>query len=342
MGESDARPSYTPAFNRIHDALTGRPVDRVPLFDFVMARNVKEAFLGRPIATEADEIDFWTRAGYDYAVASVAVPFPGVSTASSGIRDIHWSDEHRGPIGTWDDFRSYPWPDPSALDYSPVEKVCALLPEGVKVLTVAGNFYAKVQALLSFENLALLVYDDPKLLEAVFDRVADISYASLDRVTRIPGVGAVVSGGDIAFEGGTFIDPGVLRKIVFPRYRKLTALCHQRSIPVVHHSDGDLGAVMEDLIEAGFDGFHPFEPKAMDIIEAKRRYGDRICILGNIDVDLLARGSAAEIREAVRGKIRDLAPGGRYCVGSSNSIAPYVPVENFRAMVEAAWEFGGL
>lgn len=321
----------------------GRSADRVPLFDFVMARNVKEGFLGRSILSELEEVEFWTRAGYDYAVANVSIPLGSVSTASSEAgAGIHWSDEHRGPIGGWDDFHRYSWPDPAALDLTRLERMGALLPQGMKVLTVAGNFYAKVQALLGFETLALLVHDDPRLLEAVFDRVAEITYAALDRVTRIPCVGAVVSGGDIAFEGGTFVDPGVLRRMVFPRYRKVTALCHQRGIPVIHHSDGDLGSVMEDLIEAGFDGLHPFEPKAMDILDAKRRYGRRVCILGNIDVDLLTRGRPEEIRESVRGRIQDLAPGGRYCVGSSNSIAPYIPVENYRAMLEAAWEHGGL
>ncbi len=341
-GACRSRPPYTPCFQRFRDALTGRLPDRVPLFDFVMSREVMQGFLGRQIRTAADEADFWMSAGYDYAVANVAVPLGSRRLSSPHSQGIQWRDDRRGVIRGWDDFRAYTWPDPAKLDYGPLERMAAVLTAGVKLVTVAGNFYAKVEELFGFETFALLLFDDYELVEAVVERMADITFDILDRVTRIPEVGAVVTGGDIAHAGGTLIDPRTLRALVFPKYRRVTELCHARGIPVIHHSDGNLWDVMDDLIDAGFDGFHPFEPKAMDIVEAKRRYGDRVCIMGNVDLDLLARGTPAQVRAAVRQKIVDLARGGRYCLSSSNSIAPYVPPVNFGAMIQASWELGGV
>jgi uroporphyrinogen decarboxylase len=98
---------------------------------------------------------------------------------------------------------------------------------------------------------------------------------------------------------------------------------------------------MEDIIGCGFDALNPIEPKAMDINAIKREYGSRISIIGNIDLGYtLTRGTPQEVREEVRQRIQDLAPGGGYAVSSSNSIPEYVPLANFNAMREATFEYG--
>jgi len=105
------------------------------------------------------------------------------------------------------------------------------------------------------------------------------------------------------------------------------------------HSDGNVTRVLPDLIACGLDAFQPVEPKAMDIVAVKRKYGDRLTLLGNVDVDLL-RGSTEEIRNAVEKLMRDVAPGGGFAIGSANCIPDHVPAENYRALVEASLAFG--
>jgi uroporphyrinogen decarboxylase len=78
----------------------------------------------------------------------------------------------------------------------------------------------------------------------------------------------------------------------------------------------------------------------MDIGEVKLRYGDRLCLLGNVDVDILARGSKEEIRRIVRKNIEQAGYNGGYCIGSGNSIPEYVLYENYMALLEASREFG--
>ena len=100
---------------------------------------------------------------------------------------------------------------------------------------------------------------------------------------------------------------------------------------------------MEDIIGCGFDGLNPIEPKAMDINAGQagiRR--SRITIIGNIDLGYtLTRGTPEEVREEVRQRIRDLAPGGGYRAWRRATRCPeYVPLANFRAMREATFEFG--
>jgi uroporphyrinogen decarboxylase len=68
----------------------------------------------------------------------------------------------------------------------------------------------------------------------------------------------------------------------------------------------------------------------------KRRYGDRIAILGGVDVDVLTRATPDDLRRYVRRVIDECAPGGRYAVGSGNSIPSYVPVVNYLTMLDEA------
>jgi uroporphyrinogen decarboxylase len=79
----------------------------------------------------------------------------------------------------------------------------------------------------------------------------------------------------------------------------------------------------------------------MDIRKVKREYGKRLCLMGNLDLGYtLTRGTPAEVEAEVKERIRTIAPGGGYCLGSSNSVTEYVPLANYNAMREAAFKYG--
>jgi len=122
-----------------------------------------------------------------------------------------------------------------------------------------------------------------------------------------------------------------------PGMRQVADAIH---LPWVFHSDGNLYPILDDLLSLGINGLNPIEPLSMDIIELKRNYGDRLCLVGNIDVDNLSRGTPEDVREEVHRKINALAPGGGYVVSSSTSVTEYVRPENFAAMIEAIQDFG--
>jgi uroporphyrinogen decarboxylase len=112
-------------------------------------------------------------------------------------------------------------------------------------------------------------------------------------------------------------------------------------IPWVFHSDGDLNLVFEDLLTLGMDGINPFEPPIMDIAAIKKKYGQKICLWGNIDlVYTLTMGTPEEVDEEVRQRIREIGPGGGYICASANSITPYCKKENIYAMLNAIKKYG--
>jgi uroporphyrinogen decarboxylase len=142
---------------------------------------------------------------------------------------------------------------------------------------------------------------------------------------------------DMAFKTAPFFSPKVFHDLVMPRYRRLR---EKVTLPWLIHSDGNLMPFMEDLVSLGISGLHPNEKGAMDIRQMKKDYGDRLCLLGNVDLNILGLGTPADVDEEVRGLIRDVAPGGGYMVTSGNSLAGYLKPECVIALAEAVQKYG--
>ena len=100
--------------------------------------------------------------------------------------------------------------------------------------------------------------------------------------------------------------------------------------------DGGVHKIDEllDLIEdVGIDAKHSFEDIIMPVADFKRKYGDRIALLGGLDVDFMCRSDEATIRQRVRDTLDVCLPGGGYCLGTGNSVANYIPLENYLIML---------
>jgi uroporphyrinogen decarboxylase len=134
------------------------------------------------------------------------------------------------------------------------------------------------------------------------------------------------------------VSPQVLDKYFFSWLKKIGDLAKLYNKPLIYHSDGLLYDVMDKIIDCGVDAIHPIEPKAMNIADVKQRYGNKLCLIGNIDVDLLSRGTTDEIRNNVYKNVEEAGFDGGYCVGSGNSIPEYVKLENYIAMIDAVKE----
>lgn len=64
----------------------------------------------------------------------------------------------------------------------------------------------------------------------------------------------------------------------------------------------------------------------------RRKYGNRLCVIGNVSVDTLARGTPQQVERETAGLLRDLQPLGGYIISSSNMLTDYTAPENFLAM----------
>jgi uroporphyrinogen decarboxylase len=181
---------------------------------------------------------------------------------------------------------------------------------------------------------------NPGFVRNVIRRVAEIQLYGVRRVTEISNVIAVWAVDDLAFGSGPMLHPGLFRREIFPYYEEFGKLCHERERFFFFHSDGLLWELIDDLIAVGIDALHPIDPTCMDIEAVMEKYGQRITLIGNIPNDLLQDGSPAQVEALVKTRLKALAPGGGYCLGSGNSIPDWASLENYRAMIKAGLTFG--
>ena len=189
---------------------------------------------------------------------------------------------------------------------------------------------------MGIESFSLALYDNRPLVEALLDLYADWACAVARRACEL-GFDVFATADDVAFKTGPFFSPALFHEMVVPRLHRVADCL---TIPWVVHSDGNTAPLLDDFAAVGVAGIHPIERAAMDIRAVKRAHGRHLCLLGNVDLDLLVRGTPDAVGREVRGLIRDLAPGGGYIVSSGNSLASYLRPENVLAMAEAIQEYG--
>lgn len=345
------RYGFEPDFENLRTVLLGGRGHRVPNIELVIDREIKDGFLGRPVVTLADEIEFRYQAGYDYAWVSVGMVDPAGTVSKQYVQDSDkkhfagedrrvWADEHEGRIRTRRDVDTYPWPDPETLDYSPFLEARDLLKPGMKLIAILGKVFTAAWQLLGLEHFCELMYDDPALLRDLLDRIGALQVAVAERLVGLDTVGAVWVADDIAYRSGSMVAPEWLIERVFPYYGAMGEICRNAGKPFIYHSDGNVTSMIETIAGCGFSALHPIEPESMDIYELRRRVGTGLCLLGNIRVHTLSVGTPEEVRELVRDRVVNLGHEGAYCVGSSNSVPNYVPLKNYEAMLQASADYG--
>ncbi len=350
-----------PDFNRFLKAVRrqGEP-GRVPFIELLADPQIKSAVLGEHVKHLYDvkdqteearlwdqEIRFWHTLGYDYVpvFSGVVFSYPqdkANDTAALSKGERAWVNEATVVIKDRQDFDAYPWPDPEKINLFRFEYLSRNLPPGMKVLILSTGVFENTRWLLGFEGLSYGLVDNPELVADVFRRVGEIFYGRFRQVLdRFDVVGGLFPADDMGFRSSTLVSPKVLREHVLPWHKKIAALAHGKGMPYILHSCGNLEGIMDDLIDdVKIDARHSFEDAIMPVEEAKRKHGKRIGIMGGIDMNIMGRGSVDEVRERVRKVLKACAPGGGYCLGSGNSIANYVKVENFLAMLDEGWKRG--
>ena len=348
-----------PDFNRIRKAAALQEPDRVPLCEVLIEYPIQSQFLGRPVTPDdlASQVEFWSTAGYDYIPLTVGMMNPGKVTQESRIsrviRDVMladipgtdlddaWNLETHHFIRSRTDFERFPWTTAGELDFSSLQQVGGLLPEGMKAIAVSGKIFTLTWMLMGFNDFAMKLILEEDLVADVFKRVAQIQLRALEAVLDMPHVGAVWVVDDLAFGTGPMISPqafpGPCLSLVqgdgpavpcerlaffsslrwepdrsdgrFDRYRRG---CSPAGGSVMHgHRDGH-GPVM--AIVSAWPGTYPMNCCAARMLRTSKPVSTHCFGM--------------------------LPPGGGYCLGSGNSVPAWAKFENYMVMRETALENG--
>ena len=290
-------------------------------------------------------VRFCYEMGYDYVPMvtgfslrrslKAAADTAGVQNWPGGQR--YWQDEASGPIQSWADFEAYPWPKAEELNHLALEFVNTIVPDGMKIAAFGyGGIFENSTWLMGLEPFSYALHDQPDLVEAICQRVGELATATAAHAATIDNVDMMFLSDDLGFFSGTLVSPDVIRRYVVPHYKKITDVTHQAGNLVVFHSCGNVYKLMDDFIDdVGIDAKHSYEDKILPVEEAYRRWGDRVAVLGGVDMDLLGRGTEEQVRARVR-QILEVcgAKGTGYALGTGNTAANYIPRQNYLAMLD--------
>lgn len=333
-----------PNFDNLLKVLRCEVPARPTLFEFFLNEALYERLIGSPTPKEADFltgvrrlIQAFTSAGYDYTTAwGQNFSFPSGEYDSKASRSMNAGSL----IHDRASFEAYPWPNADNVDFSHLTAVAKDLPDGMKFIVAGpGGVLENTIALVGYEDLCLLMLDDPEFTQEIFDAVGSRLLRTYELAVPYDAVGAIISNDDWGFKTQTMLRPDDMRKYVFPWHKKIVSVAHTAGKPAILHSCGFFGEVADDVIDdMQFDGKHSYEDAILPVEEVYEQLQGRIAILGGLDLDFICRATPEEVYQRAKAMLERSATRGGYALGTGNSVPYYVPQENYFAMTRAAIE----
>jgi uroporphyrinogen decarboxylase len=200
-----------------------------------------------------------------------------------------------------------------------------------------GPFTAGFMA-MGFERFFLRLVDDPAFVRQLLEARTEWCIAMFQRAASL-GAEVLVLGDDAGHRGGPMISPRMWSKFILPCHRRIVDAL---DVPIIWHSDGNVEPLLPMAIEAGFAGFHGLEPAAgMDLARIKRKFGQDLVLIGNVDVRVLCDSDLEAMRMEVDRCIEQGAPGGGYMIATCNSIFEGMDPAAVAEMFRYEGEVGG-
>jgi uroporphyrinogen decarboxylase len=244
------------------------------------------------------------------------------------------------------EFQSYPYPDP-VRDYRWEEfpaRVAALKARDFAVMGgLATTVFEIAWYLRGMENVLVDLVPGFGLAEWHLDRITGIRCEMARRYAGA-GVDVLHLGDDVATQRDMMIKPDLWRKFLKPRLGRVIAAAREARPDIIidYHSDGNIRAIVPELVEIGVDVLNPVQPECLDPVELKERFGDRLSFRGTIGTQTtMPFGTPAEVKRVCRLMIETVGRGGGLVIAPTHLLEPEVPWANIEALVEAVREHNG-
>ncbi len=340
------------SYERVITALERRKTpDVVPMMELVVDPVVMEAiYPGCDYYTFADRFGLdavglnrstWERDNLDWVDKERRL-FRDKWGVIRGLTDESSPYPVEAPIKSPEDLKHYTPPDPNApgaIGHLP--EVVARFKGKKAIFFMARDSYFNPAHIRGVENFLMDIVLNPGLVRELIEVCQS---HDLPQVRRAVAAGAdiIIFGDDYADKKSPFMSPKHFHDLFLPGLKKAVDTAHEAGAYVLKHTDGNINPILDMIVETGVDGLHAIEPPAgMSLKAIRARYGNRLCLCGNVDCGpLLTWGTPKEVKAAVRQCFKDAAREGAYILSSSNSIHSSVKPENFIAMRDARDQFG--
>jgi uroporphyrinogen decarboxylase len=200
-------------------------------------------------------------------------------------------------------------------------------------------FQTLYEFVVGMNDFMIMCYEDRDFIEDMLE-ISTEHYIKMTKAVVNEEVDFIFPADDVAFKTGLFIPPKLFKEIWVLRMARIMKPAVEAGVPILFHSDGKIDAIVEDLIEMGVNCLNPMDPYSVDYREYKKRYGDRLCLSGNVDIEFpLSKGIPDDIERDVKEHMDVLKPGYGYVATCSHSIVNYIPHKNFIAYINAIHKY---
>ncbi|MCS7113754.1 MAG: hypothetical protein NZ955_07390, partial [Candidatus Bathyarchaeota archaeon] len=173
-----------------------------------------------------------------------------------------------------------------------------------------------------------------ELLNLMFERIYDY----LEKILKNSEEDMIVELSGCELVAPPFLHPKFFEELVVNYDAKLVKLIHEYEGLALMHCHGKISRILESIASIGIDGLHPLEPPPsgnIDLEDAKKRIGDKFCIIGNVQLDTLVRCEKEKIEKECKDAIRKAAPGGGFILEPTATPLPDTPIENIITFIKA-------
>jgi hypothetical protein len=248
--------------------------------------------------------------------------------------------------------------DPEQVVFDPASSTrrylqgCSSEPEMLALLSKAkqrhcvfgktGGPYLRTSFLRGEAQFLMDIATDFPLAKALADKMADhLMAVGIEEIQRwnLHETGIWIYD-DMAFNDNPIFSPASFEKVFLPAYRRMVQAYKQAGARYVFlHSDGNIGPLLDMLIEVGIDGINPLERRAhMDALDLRKRYPHLILTGGMCNTDTLINGPISKIQAEAR-QLIDLGREGGLVIGT-HSVSPEIPLDFFAAYDEICRTYG--
>lgn len=243
----------------------------------------------------------------------------------------------------WEKVKHFYVFDEARINDEEISKAIELQKLGHMVRVEIPGGWDIARELMGEENACLAYYMQPELMHEIINTVRDTSVKVLERVTERITIDQMFVHEDMAGKTGPLIGPDTVNEFISPYYQACWDVVSNRGTKLFNlDSDGNMMPILEAFIDCGVNVLHPCEPAAgMDIVEIRKKYGNKLALIGGIDKHVL-RKTKADIDKELQYKLQPLMQEGGTIFGLDHRIPNGTPLENYRYYVKQGRELLGL
>jgi uroporphyrinogen decarboxylase len=184
-------------------------------------------------------------------------------------------------------------------------------------------------------DFSMRLVDEPEKVKDEADLEVNKVLEFAEKMAKHGGLDGFTMCRDYCINTGPFLSPSQFSEFVAPYLAKQIKGYRDLGFYTIKHSDGNIMPIIDQIVECNPHAIHSLDPQGgVDMAEVKRLYGDKVCLIGNVNCGLLDTGTDEQVIESARYALKHGMPGGGYIFSTSNCIYTGMKLSRYELMLD--------